>query len=78
MNLLFAHREKHEEEIRQIQKGILDFAADYQKYFGDFTTKGWGGDLRERRLCAFAPPFRRYRLSEKAGKGIPVGYPGKR
>lgn len=42
VNLLFAPREKHEEEIRQIQKGILDFVADYQKYFGDFTTKGWG------------------------------------
>lgn len=41
-NLLFAPREKHEDEIRQIQEGILDFVSDYQKYFGDFTAKGWG------------------------------------
>ena len=42
INFLFAPKESHEKEVREIQKGILDFVADYQKYFGDFTAKGQG------------------------------------
>lgn len=48
----FGKREGHEKEIRQIQTGILDFAKDYKRHFGEYLTEGLG-DISGR--DAYAP-----------------------
>ena len=42
LKFLFAPEESHQEEIRKIHSGILDFVKDYQKYFGNYLKKDQG------------------------------------
>lgn len=48
----YGKKEAHGKQIRQIQRGILDFTADYRKYFPEFVT-GERGIIKGR--DAYAP-----------------------
>ena len=38
----FGRKEGHENEIRQIQEGIMDYVRDYRRFFGEFLSDGIG------------------------------------